>query len=297
MSILNTSEFEISAFCLFGIPGMESINIWISIPVCLMYVAAILGNCTILFFIKTEPTLHEPMYYFLSMLAFSDLGPSLSSFPTMLKIFLFNAPEISPNACFAQEFFTHEFSAMESSVLIMSLDRFAAIYNPLTYTSILTSARVTQIGLTFSLKNILLILPFPLTPKHLRYCKKNFLSHSYCLHQDVMKLACSINKVNVTYVLFVALTGILDIAFIFMSYVLILKAVFSIASQKERLKVLYTCASHICVVLIFYVPVISLAVIYRFAAHSSPVMKILVADVFLMVPLLMNPIVYCVKNR
>jgi olfactory receptor len=112
-----------------------------------------------------------------------------------------------------------------------------------------------------------------------------------------MKLACSINKVNVTYVLFVALTGILDIAFIFMSYVLILKAVFSIASQKERLKVLYTCASHICVVLIFYVPVISLAVIYRFAAHSSPVMKILVADVFLMVPLLMNPIVYCVKNR
>ncbi|XP_027798577.1 olfactory receptor 51A4-like [Marmota flaviventris] len=298
MSVLNTSEIEISTFYLVGIPGMEPASIWVSIPICLMYIAAILGNCTILLLTKTEPSLHEPMYYFLSMLAFSDLGLSLSSLPTMLRVFLFNAPEISPNACFAQEFFIHEFSAMESSVLlIMSFDRFIAICNPLRYMSILSSARVIQIGLAFSLKNVLLILPFPFTLKHLRYCKKKHLSHSYCLHQDVMKLACSDNKVNVVYGLFVALTGILDITFIFMSYVLILKAVLSIASQRERLKVLNTCVSHICAVLIFYVPIISLAVVYRFAKHSSPIVRIFMADVFLMVPPLMNPIVYCVKSQ
>ncbi|KAG3285973.1 olfactory receptor 51A4-like [Ictidomys tridecemlineatus] len=298
MSVLNTSEIEISTFCLVGIPGMEPASIWVSIPICLMYIAAILGNCTILLLIKTEPSLHEPMYYFLSMLAFSDLGLSLSSLPTMLRVFLFNAPEISPNACFAQEFFIHEFSAMESSVLlIMSFDRFIAICKPLRYMSILSSARVIQIGLAFSLKNVLLILPFPFTLKHLRYCKKKHLSHSYCLHQDVMKLACSDNKVNVVYGFFVALTGILDMTFIFMSYVLILKAVLSIASQRERLKVLNTCVSHICAVLIFYVPIISLAVVYRFAKHSSPIVRIFMADVFLMVPPLMNPIVYCVKSQ
>ncbi|KAM4850964.1 olfactory receptor 51A4-like [Urocitellus parryii] len=297
MSILNTSEIEISTFYLVGIPGMEPASIWVSIPICLMYIAAILGNCTILLLIKSEPSLHEPMYYFLSMLAFSDLGLSLSSLPTMLRVFLFNAPKISPNACFAQEFFIHEFSAMESSVLlIMSFDRFIAICNPLRYMSILSSARVIQIGLAFSLKNVLLILPFPFTLKHLRYCKKKHLSHSYCLHQDVMKLACSDNKVNVVYGFFVALTNILDMTFIFMSYVLILKAVLSIASQRERLKVLNTCVSHICAVLIFYVPIISLAVVYRFAKHSSPIVRIFMADVFLMVPPLMNPIVYCVKS-
>ncbi|KAM5184715.1 olfactory receptor 51A4-like [Callospermophilus lateralis] len=298
MSVLNTSEIGISTFYLVGIPGMEPASIWVSIPICLMYIAAILGNCTILLLIKKEPALHEPMYYFLSMLAFSDLGLSLSSLPTMLRVFLFNAPEISPNACFAQEFFIHEFSAMESSVLlIMSFDGFIAICNPLRYMSILSSARVIQIGLAFSLKNVLLILPFPFTLKHLRYCKKKHLSHSYCLHQDVMKLACSDNKVNVVYGLSVALTGILDITFIFMSYVLILKAVLSIASQRERLKVLNTCVSHICAVLIFCVPIISLAVVYRFAKHSSPIVRIFMADVFLMVPPLMNPIVYCVKSQ
>ncbi|XP_069325450.1 olfactory receptor 51A4-like [Eulemur rufifrons] len=298
MSILNTSEIEISIFYLVGIPGMETTHIWLSIPICFMYIAAILGNCTILFFVKTEPSLHEPMYYFLSMLALSDLGLSFSSLPTMLRVFLFNIPGISPDACIAQEFFIHGFSAMESSILlIMSFDRFIAICNPLRYTSILTSARVFQIGIVFGLKNVVLILPFPFTLKHLRYCKKNLLSHSYCLHQDVMKLACSDNKVNVIYGLFVALTGILDLTFIFVSYVLILKAVLSIASQKERLKVLNTCVSHICAVLIFYVPIISLAVIYRFAKHSSPLIRILMANVFLLVPPLMNPIVYCVKSQ
>ncbi|XP_069891455.1 olfactory receptor 51A4-like [Dipodomys merriami] len=298
MSNFNNSRNEIFMFYLVGIPGMEPAHIWISIPICLMYIVAILGNCIILFFIKTEPSLHEPMYYFLSMLALSDLGLSFSSLPTMLKVFLINAPEISPNACFAQEFFIHEFSALESSVLlIMSFDRFVAICNPLRYTSIFTNARVTQIGLAFALKNVLLILPFPLTLRHLRYCKKNFLSHSYCLHQDVMKLACSDNRVNVVYGLFVALTGILDITFIFVSYVMIVKVVLSIASQKERLKVFNTCVSHICAVLIFYIPVFSLAVIHRFAKNCSPMVRILMADVFLMVPPLMNPIVYCVKSQ
>ncbi|KAM5247584.1 LOW QUALITY PROTEIN: olfactory receptor 51A4-like [Ctenodactylus gundi] len=296
MAILNTSEAEISAFYLVGIPGMEPAHIWISIPICLVYTFAILGNCTILFFIKTEPTLHEPMYYFLSMLAFSDLGLSLSSLPTMLRVF-FNAPGISPNACFAQEFFIHEFSAMESSVLlIMSFDRFVVICNPLRYT-ILNVARVTQIGLAFSLKNVLLVLPFPFTLKRLRFCKRNPLSHSFCLHQDIMKLACSDNKVNIIYGLFVTLTGILDITFIFVSYVLILNAVLSIASQRKRFQVLSTCVSHICAVLIFYVPVLSLAVIHRFAKHSSPLIRILMADIFLLVPPLMNPIVYCVKSH
>ena len=112
-----------------------------------------------------------------------------------------------------------------------------------------------------------------------------------------MKLACSDNKINVIYGLFVALTGILDITCIFMSYILILKAVLSIASQNERLKILNTCVSHIIAVLIFYVPIISLAVIYRFAKYSSPVVKILMADVFLLVPPLMNPTIYCVKNQ
>ncbi|XP_001372593.3 olfactory receptor 51A7-like [Monodelphis domestica] len=296
MSELNTSEVKI--FFLIGIPGLEHVHIWISIPVCFMYLIAILGNCTILLVIKTEASLHEPMYYFLSMLAISDLGLSLSSLPTMLRIFLFNAPGITPGACFAQEFFIHGFTVMESSVLlIMSFDRFIAIHNPLRYSSVLTTSRISKMGLVMAIRSFFLVLPFPLTLKRLRYCHKNLLSHSYCLHQDVMKLACSDNRVNVIYGFFVALCTMMDLACIALSYLLILKTVLGLASFSERLKAFNTCISHICAVLIFYVPIITLAAMHRFAKHKSPLTMILIANIFLLVPPLMNPIVYCVKTR
>ncbi|XP_004683725.1 PREDICTED: olfactory receptor 51A7-like [Condylura cristata] len=298
MSVFNTSAEEISTFFLIGLPGMEQAHKWVSIPLCLIYLIAMLGNCIILFLIKTETSLHQPMYYFLSMLAFSDLGLSISSLPTMLRIFLFNTTGISPDACFAQEFFIHEFSAVESSVLvIMSMDRFIAICNPLRYTSILSSDRVVKICLAFAIRSILYVLPFPFILKRLKFCKKSLLSHSYCLHQNVMKLACSDNRVNIIYGMFVALTGMLDLVCIFVSYLLILRAVLGITSHKGRLKVLNTCISHICAVLLFYVPIITLAIIHRFAKNDSPIIKVLIADTFLLIPPLMNPIVYCVKSQ
>ena len=296
MAVLNNSEVQL--FLLIGIPGLEHAHEWISIPICLLYLVAIMGNSTILFIIKTEPSLHEPMYYFLAMLAISDLGLSFSSLPTMLRIFLFNAMEISPNACFAQEFFIHGFTVMESSVLlVMSLDRFLAIHSPLRYNSLLISNRVAKMGPILATRSLLLVLPFPFMLRRLKYCQKNVLSHSYCLHQDTMKLACSDNKINVIYGFFVALCTMLDLAFIVLSYTLILKTVLSIASLAERLKTLNTCVSHFCAVLIFYVPIITLAAMHRFAKHKSPFAIILIADIFLLLPPLMNPIVYCVKTQ
>ncbi|XP_037695664.1 olfactory receptor 51A7-like [Choloepus didactylus] len=298
MSAFNTSEVEISTFFLIGIPGMETAHSWLSLPICLMYLLAILGNCTILFFIKTESSLHEPMHYFLSMLAVPDLGLSISSLPTMGRIFLFNATGISPNACFAQTFFIHGFSAMESLVLlIMSIDRFIPIYNPLRYTSILTSARVIKIGLVLPGLIILFVLPFPFILQRLKFCKKSLLSHSYCLHQDVMKLACSDNRVNIIYGFFVVFIAMLNLVCISVSYMLILKIVLGIASHEGRLKVLNTCTSHFCAVLIFYIPIFTLATLHRFAKNASPVIRIIIADIFLLVPPLMNPIVYSVKNQ
>ncbi|XP_057605378.1 olfactory receptor 51A4-like [Hippopotamus amphibius kiboko] len=298
VSVFNISGVEISTFFLIGIPGMEHFHIWVSVPICLIHLIAILGNCTILFFIKTETSLHEPMYYFLSTLAFSDLGLPISSLPTMLRIFLFNATGISPDACFAQELFIHGFSAMESSVLfIMSIDHFISIYNPLRYTSILTSARVIKIGLVFAALCILFVLPFPFILKSLKFCKKSLLSHSYCLHQDVMKLACSDNRVSNIYGLFVALASLLYLLCISVSYMLILKIVLGITSHKDCLKVLNTCISYICAVLIFYVPIVILAALHCFAKNVSPVIRVIIADIFLLVPPLMNPIVYSVKSQ
>ncbi|XP_003781011.2 olfactory receptor 51A4-like [Otolemur garnettii] len=238
------------------------------------------------------------MYYFLSMLSISDLGLSLSSLPTTLGLFLFDIHEIYATACFAQEFFIHLFTVTEASVLsVMAFDRYVAIHNPLRYSTILTSLRVIKTGIFLTSKNVLLILPLPFLLQRLRYCHQNLLSHSYCLHQDVMKLACSDNRVNVVYGLCAALSTMLDLVFIAFSYIMILKTVLGIATPREQFKALNTCISHICAVLIFYMPMLSAAMLHRFSRNVPPMIHVLMADIFLLVPPLMNPIVYCVKTR
>ncbi|XP_038243059.1 olfactory receptor 51G2-like [Dermochelys coriacea] len=300
MSALNDTKFNSAAFLLTGIPGQDDVHLWIiSIPFCLMYVILIVGNSVILFIIKTDPSLHEPMYIFLSMLAITDLGLSIATIPTILGIYLFKSREISLNACFAQLFFIHSFSFIESSVLLlMALDRFVAIYHPLKYAYILTMQRIAKIGLVFVLRGLAVVFPVPFLLKRFQYCRANVLSHPYCLHQEVMKLACSDITVSSIYGLFIIVSTVgLDFLLILLSYVMILKTVLSIMSHVERVRALNTCVSHLCAVLLFYTPMIGLSVIHRFGNSFSPLLQVLLGYVYLLVPPLMNPIVYSVKSK
>ncbi|XP_074835863.1 olfactory receptor 51G2-like [Carettochelys insculpta] len=298
MPAANDTRYDSALFLLTGIPGQENIHIWISIPLCLMYVISVVGNSFILFLIKTDATLHEPMYVSLSMLAVTDIGLSVATIPTILGVYLFNSREISLNACFAQLFFIHSLQCTESAVLLlMSFDRFIAICNPLRYASILTLPRLCKMGLLLVLKGVVVVFPLPFLLKRFQYCRFNVLSHSYCLYQDVMKLACSDITVNSIYGFFGKLfTMGLDSLLIFLSYVMILRTVLSIVSPMECRRALNTCVSHLCAVLSFYTPEIGLSVIHRFGKGSSPLLSILLGYMSLLLPPLMNPIVYSVKS-
>ncbi|XP_074836070.1 olfactory receptor 51G2-like [Carettochelys insculpta] len=299
MSTFNDTKFSYAVFLLTGIPGHEDIYLWISIPFCIMYVISIVGNSIILFVIKIDTSLHEPMYIFLAMLAVTDLGVSIVTVPTILSVFLFNSREISLDVCFAQQFFIHSLQFTESSVLLlMAFDRFIAIRDPLRYASILTLPRITKMGLVFVLRSVAVIFPLPFLLKRFHYCRANVLSHSYCLHQEVMTLACADVMVNSVYGLCITLLTVgLDAVFITVSYVMMLKTVLSITSQAQSLKALNTCVSHFCAVLLFYTPEFSLTLMHRFAKDSSPLLQILLGYIALLVPPLMNPIVYSVKSK
>ncbi|XP_053875958.1 olfactory receptor 51G2-like [Malaclemys terrapin pileata] len=299
MSPVNDTKFTPAVVLLTGIPGQEDVHLWISIPLCLVYVISIVGNSVILFIIKTDPSLHDPMYIFLSMLAITDLGLSIATIPTILGIFLFQSREISFNACFAQLFFIHSLQCIESSVLLlMAFDRFIAICDPLRYSSILTLPRIGKMGLVCVLRGVAVSFPLPFLLKRFRYCRANVLSHSYCLHQEVMKAACSDITVNSIYGFYVSLLMMgLDSLLIFLSYVMILKTALSIVSQTKCLRALNTCVSHLCVVLLFYTPEIGLSVIHRFGNSSSHLLQIFLGYVYLLVPPLMNPVVYTMKSK
>ncbi|XP_044883930.1 olfactory receptor 51G2-like [Mauremys mutica] len=299
MSSVNDTKFNPVVFLLTGILGQEDFHLWISVPFCLMYVISIVGNSVILFIIKTDPSLHEPMHILLFMLAVTDLCLSIATIPTMLGIFLFNSRKISLNACFAQLFFIQSLQCIESSVLLlMAFDRFIEICNPLRYASILTLPRIAKMGLVFVLRAVAVTFPLPFLLKRFQYCKSNVLSHSYCLHQEVMKMACSDIKVNDIYGLSVTLITMgLDSLLISLSYVMIFKTVLSVASHTEFLRALNTCVSHLCAILLFYIPVIGLAVTHRFGNSSSHLLQVVLGYIYQLVPPLINPVVYSVKSK
>ncbi|XP_006113195.2 olfactory receptor 51G2-like [Pelodiscus sinensis] len=298
MSAVNDTQLQFAVFLLTGIPGHEQAHLWIAISFSIMYAISIVGNAAIIFFIKTDPSLHEPMYIFLSMLAVTDLGLSISTIPTILGLFLFNSREINMDACFAQLFFIHLLSITESSVLLlMAFDRFIAIFNPLRYASFLSPPRIAKMGLVFVVRGLVIAFPLPLLLKQYQYCR-NVLSHCYCLNQDVMKLACSDIRASSIYGMFVAISTVgLDALLIFLSYVMILKTVLGIASRMECLRALNTCVSHLCAVMLYYTPMLGLSVLHRFGNSSSHLLQSFVGYVYLMIPPLMNPIVYSVKSK
>ncbi|XP_026345431.2 olfactory receptor 51J1 [Ursus arctos] len=292
-------EFLPTTFILVGIPGLEAEHIWISIPFCLIYVIIFLGNGTILHVIKTDPALHQPMYLFLAMLALAEVGVSASTLPTVLGIFLFGITEISFDACLFQMIFIHSFSILESAVLLaMSVDRFVAIYNPLRYTAILTLPRIFGTGTIMGLKSIILMAPLPMLLRHLPFCGHNVLSHSYCLHPNLIHLPCGDISVNNIYGLFIVTSTFgLDSLLIVVSYGLILHTVLSITTGEGRRKALNTCGSHICAVLAYYVPMIGLSMVHRFGLHMSPLVHAMMANAYLFFPPVINPIVYSIKTK
>ncbi|XP_029457622.1 olfactory receptor 51G2-like [Rhinatrema bivittatum] len=299
MSAVNGNDSEAPSFLLTRIPGLDHGHDWISFPVSLLYVMSFVGNCTILFVVKTEPHLHTPMYLLLSLLAITDLGLSLATLPTMLSIFWFNSRFLSPDACFSQLFFIHTFSVMESSVLLaMAFDRFIAICNPLRYASILTGPVIVKIGFATVFRSAGLHFPLPFLLKRLRYCGVNELSHAFCIHSELITLSCSSTRINSIYGLFIVLSTFgIDSLFIFLSYVMIIKTVFKIASREEQLKVMGSCVSHICAVLLFYTPLMGLTMIHRFLNKRDPSMTALMAYVHFLLPPVMNPTVYSVKTK
>ncbi|XP_054830508.1 olfactory receptor 51E1-like [Eublepharis macularius] len=298
MTYFQQGNFTATVFILVGFPGMDAAQFWLAFPLCFLFLVAILGNCTIIYIIKVERSLHEPMYLFLCMLAAIDMLISLSTMPKMMAIFWFKSTSIAFDACLVQMFCIHSLSGMESTILLaMAFDRYIAICYPLSHTSILTMPRIAKIGLMAVIRGAALMAPLPIFIKRLPFCRSNILSHSYCLHQDVMKFACADIKVNIIYGLIVIIFAIgVDSLLISLSYVFILKAALSL-TQEARLKALGTCISHICAVFLFYVPFIGLSMVHRFSKTHGSNIHIIMANVHLLVPPVLNPLVYGVKTK
>ncbi|XP_076969904.1 olfactory receptor 52H1-like [Tamandua tetradactyla] len=295
----NLSCSNPSSFILVGIPGLEKFHIWIGIPFCTLYVVAVVGNCLLLYLIAVDHSLHEPMFFFLSMLATTDLILSTTTVPKLLDNLWLGSQEITFSGCLTQMFFLHFTFVVDSAILLaMAFDRYVAICFPLRYSTILAPQVVIKLVVSLVLRSFSVVLPVVFLLKRLPFCRTRIIPHTYCEHIGVARLSSADISINIWYGFGVPLMILIsDVIFIAVSYTFILRAVFQLSSHGARQKALSTCGSHICVILMFYTPAFFSILAHRFG-HSVPQhLLILFANLYVTIPPALNPIVYGVKTK
>ncbi|VTJ59486.1 Hypothetical predicted protein [Marmota monax] len=295
----NSSCYNPSSFILLGIPGLEHFHLWIGIPFCVIYLVAIVGNCILLYLIAVERSLHEPMFFFLSMLASKDLILSTATVPKLLSNLWLGSQEITFSGCLTQMFFLHFSFAVDSAVLLaMAFDRYVAICLPLRYNTVLTPQVIIKLMVSIVVRSFSIVLPDVFLLKRLPFCRTRIIPHTYCEHIGVAQLSSADISVNIWYGFSVPLMTVTsDVILIAVSYVFILRAVFQLSSLGARQKALSTCGSHVCVILMFYTPAFFSILAHRFG-HGVPWnVLILFANFYVAIPPALNPVVYGVKTK
>ena len=256
LSYSNTSlSPEVSEFLLNCFVRSPSWQLWLSLPLSLLFLLAMGANATLLVTIRLEASLHQPMYYLLSLLSLLDMVLCLTVIPKVLAIFWFDLRAISFSACFLQMFIMNCFLPMEScTFMVMAYDRYVAICHPLRYPSIITDQFVAKAAIFILARNFILTLPIPILSSRLHYCGRNVIENCICANMSVSRLSCDDVTVNRLYQFAGGWTLLgSDLILIFASYTLILRAVLRLKAEGAVAKALGTCGSHLGVISIHLV--------------------------------------------
>ncbi|XP_048372486.1 olfactory receptor 14A16-like [Sphaerodactylus townsendi] len=262
-----------------------------------IYVIALSGNALIITLVSLNYQLHTPMYFFLVNLSFSDICFISTTVPKSMATSLTNSKLISFYGCVAQVFLVMTFAGAELALLtIMAYDRFVAICHPLQYMLIMnwdTCSHLAAASWTCSVIHAIIETSITFS---LNFCGSNIIEQFFCDIPQLQKISCTDTEAH--RVLILVLGSIVDsfcFMFIFVSYGYIFSTVLKIPSVQGRYKAFSTCIPHLTVFSLF-----TLTAVFSYMrpkALSSPTVDLLSAVLYAVLPPVLNPIIYSLRNK
>ncbi|XP_046300508.1 olfactory receptor 5P55-like [Marmota monax] len=261
---------QVTRFLLLGLTEQEGLQGILFVLFLLIYSATLIGNLGMITLIHTNPQLHKPMYFFLSVLSFIDSSFSTVGTPRLLESFLISSQSISLAGCMVQMALMTLHGTAECLLLaIMAYDRFTAICHPLLYHTIMSQRLCVLLVVatyTASVANSALLTRYIFK---LPYCGPNVINHYFCDIPPVLHLA--------------------------VSYAYILVTICRMNSLEAQSKAFSTCASHLTIICLFYG-----TTTFMYAQPNSPnsMDQNKVMSIFYTVAIpMLNPLIYSLRNK
>ncbi|XP_008834303.1 olfactory receptor 1102-like [Nannospalax galili] len=295
--ILLKNLTEVTVFILMGFTDDFELRVFLFVLFLAIYLFTLVGNLGLVMLVISDSRLHNPMYYFLSVLSFLDACYSTVVTPQMLVNFLAENKNISYAACAAQMVLFVSFGSTESFLLAaMAYDRYVAIHNPLLYSVSMSPRVFVPLIIASYTGGILHATIHTVATFSLSFCGSNEIRHVFCDIPPLLAISCSDTHTNQLLLFyFVGSIEIVTILIVLVSYGFILLAIMKMRSAEGRRKVFSTCGSHLTGVSIYHGTILFM---YVRPSSSYALEHDMVVSIFytIVIPML-NPIIYSLRNK
>ncbi|XP_068428947.1 olfactory receptor 4B13-like [Clinocottus analis] len=262
----------------------------------LCYCFIVLVNVALIVTIILDKNMHEPMYILLCTFCMNGLYGTTGFYPKILWDLLSPVHVISYSGCLVQALVMYSFACSDLSILaVMAYDRYVAICRPLQYHSIMSKQRVLLLVCFSWLSPFCIIGANIILTSRLKLCSP-YIERLFCVNWVIVKLACfpanTILNNIVAYmtIIFYVFQGLL----IVWSYMYVIKT--CVNSLENRTKFMQTCVPHLTSLLIFLVAILFDNMHIRYGSTNLPqTLNNFIAVEFLVIPPIMNPLVYGFK--
>ncbi|KAE8628130.1 hypothetical protein XENTR_v10007344 [Xenopus tropicalis] len=289
----NTSN----SFVLLGILEIEGSRFFYCVLCSLTYILTVFLSLTIAFVIWTEQSLHEPMYILIGSLVLNGIFGSSAFVPKVMIDLLTRSNCISRVGCFAQAFCIGVFPISEISIFtMMAYDTYLAVCHPLRYSTLMTKETALYLLVGFWIMNFFSVLAAILLSARLPLCGTQ-ISGLLCDNTGLVFLSCVDDSINYFYgtVLFSAYLSVCMLLISY-SYLQIALVCHRLTSETYKRSV-HTLVTHILNFSVFLVGVLFVFIRYRVGRKNSPLLSVLLALTTLVLPPVLNPLIYGVRTK
>ncbi|XP_004418447.1 PREDICTED: olfactory receptor 502-like [Ceratotherium simum simum] len=295
--LVEGNHTEVTEFILLGLTDDPILRVILFMVILCIYLVTISGNLSTIILIRISSQLHHPMYFFLSHLAFADIGYSSSVTPNMLVNFLVERNTISYLGCAVLMGSAAFFGTVVCFLLaVMAYDRFMAICSPLLYSTKMSTQVCVQLLIVAYIGGFLNACSFTICFYSFLFCGPNRVNHFFCDFAPLVELSCY--DVNIPTVVPSFTSGSILVVTVFViavSYIYILITILKMCSTEGRHKAFSTCASHLTAVTLYYGTITFIYVMPK-SSYSTDQNKVVSVFYMVVIPML-NPLIYSLRNN